>query len=133
MYTDDEIREKRLTAYVAGLSGAELLDDVEAVRRDCNGIGAAWMPDRLRWTISLLCPSLVVVADIHDRRYSIGGTEEDRQDADREFEQNGERMAEYCYGQWNPLRRVVRNRARAMYAALVIGGKTAFNYREEEK
>lgn len=132
MYTDDEIFQKRLDAYVAGLSGAELLNDTEAVRRDCNGIGAAWFPAWLRWTISLLCPSLVVVADIHDLRYSIGGTEEDRQDADREFEQNGERMAEYCYGRWNPLRYVVRNRARAMYAALVVGGRTAFNYREEE-
>ncbi|MGN1365572.1 MAG: hypothetical protein ACI406_09415 [Victivallis vadensis] len=131
MYTDDEIFQKRLTAYVAGLSGAELLNDTEAVRRDCNGIGAAWFPAWLRWTISLLCPSLVVVADIHDRRYSIGGTEEDRQDADREFEQNGERMADYCYARWNPLRRVVRNRARAMYAALVVGGKTAFNYHGE--
>ena len=131
MYTDDEIFQKRLTAYVAGLSGAELLDDTEAVRHDCNGIGAAWFPAWLRWTISLLCQSLVVVADIHDRRYSIGGTEEDRQDADREFERNGELMAEYCYARWNPLRRVVRNRARAMYAALVIGGKTAFNYHGE--
>lgn len=130
MYTDDEIREKRLTAYVAGLSGAELLDDVEAVKRDCNGIGAAWFPAWLRGTISLICPSLIVVADIHDRRYTIGGTEEDRQDADREFERNGERMAEYCYARWNPLRSVVRNRARAMYAALVVGGKTAFNYHE---
>ena len=39
MYTDDEIFQKRLDAYVAGLSGAELLNDTEAVRRDCNGIG----------------------------------------------------------------------------------------------
>lgn len=131
MYTDDEIRQKQLLARAAGLGGAELLNDATAVKRDCNGIGAAWFPAWLRWTISLLCPSLVVVADIHDRRYSIGGTEEDRQDADREFEQNGERIATYRYGRWNPLRYVVRNRARAMYAALVVGGKTAFNYREE--
>lgn len=131
MYTDEEIRQKQQLARAAGLSGAELLDDTEAVRRDCNGIGAEWFPAWLRWTISLLCPSLVVVADIHDRRYSIGGTEEDRQDADREFEQNGERIATYRYGRWNPLRYVVRNRARAMYAALVVGGRTAFNYREE--
>ena len=48
MYTDDEIRGKQLLARAAGLSGAELLDDVEAVKKDCNGIGAAWMPDRLR-------------------------------------------------------------------------------------
>lgn len=39
MYSDDEIRQKQQLARVAGLSGAELLNDTEAVRRDCNGIG----------------------------------------------------------------------------------------------
>lgn len=83
MYTDDEIREKRLLARTAGLRGAELLDNIEAIKRDCNGIGAAWMPDATREWISTANPSLVVVADIHDRRYSIEGTEADRQAADR--------------------------------------------------
>ncbi|WP_302453768.1 hypothetical protein [Victivallis vadensis] len=45
MYTDDEIREKQQLARAAGLSGAELLDDIGAVRQDCNGSGAARMPE----------------------------------------------------------------------------------------
>lgn len=89
MYSDAEIREKQQLARAAGLNGAELLDDVEAVKRDCNGIGAAWMPDATREWISTANPSLVVVADIHDRRYSEGGTEADRQAADAEFRANG--------------------------------------------
>ena len=67
MYTDAEIRQKQQLSRAAGLSGAELLDDAEAVKRDCNGIGAAWMPDTTREWISSANPSLVVVADIHDR------------------------------------------------------------------
>lgn len=41
MYSDAEIREKQQLARAAGLSGAELLDDAAAVKRDCNGIAAA--------------------------------------------------------------------------------------------
>ena len=48
MYTDDEIREKRLLARAAGLSGAELLDNIEAVKKDCNGI--AWAVIRM-WVL----------------------------------------------------------------------------------
>lgn len=130
MYTEVQIEKKQFIARDARLSGAELLDDTEAVKRDCNGIGAAWFPWWLRFVISVLCPSLVIVADIHDRRYSIGGDDLDRQFADLEFEKNGERIAEYAYSAWNPLRYVVKNRARAMYAALFIGGSFAFNYQE---
>lgn len=130
MYRVGEILKKQKIARAAGLSGTELLDDVEAVKRDCNGIGAEWFPWWLRFVISLLCPSLVIVADIHDRRYSIGGDDIDRQFADREFEENGERIAEYTYAVWNPLRYLVKNRAKAMYVALFVGGSFAFNYHE---
>lgn len=129
-YSDAEVLEKQRIAHDAGLSGAELLDDTEAVKRDCNGIGAAWFPWWLRFVISVLCPSLVIVADIHDRRYSIGGDDLDRQFADLEFEANGEVIATYKYAAWNPLRYVVKNRARAMYAVLLAGGSWAFNYQE---
>lgn len=129
-YSDAEVLEKQRIARDAGLSGAELLDDMEAVERDCNGIGAAWFPWWLRFVISVLCPSLVIVADIHDRRYSIGGDDLDRQFADLEFEANGEVIAAYKYAAWNPLRYVVKNRARAMYVALFVGGSWAFNYQE---
>lgn len=131
MYTDDEIRVKQLLARAAGLSGAELLNDTEAVRRDCNGIGAAWMPDATREWISTANPSLVVVADIHDRRYSEGGTEADRQAADAEFRANGMKMAKYVYRWYDPRRYWVMWQVRKFSALLAGFGVLAFNYYEE--
>ena len=132
MYTDDEIRGKQLLARAAGLSGAELLDDAAAVKRDCNGIGAAWMPNATREWISTANPSLVVVADIHDRRYSIGGTEADREAADAEFRANGMKMARYVYSWYDPRRVWVMWQVWKFSALLAGGGALAFNYREEE-
>lgn len=132
MYTDDEIREKQQLARAAGLGGAELLDDAVAVRRDCNGIGAAWMPDATREWISTANPSLVVVADIHDRRYSEGGTEKDRQAADAEFRANGMKMAKYVYRFYDPRRYWVMWQVRKFAALLAGFGALAFNYKEEE-
>lgn len=132
MYTDDEIREKQQLARAAGLSGAELLDDAVAVRRDCNGIGAAWMPDATREWISTANPSLVVVADIHDRRYSEGGTEKDRQAADAEFRANGLKMAKYVYSWYDPRRYWVMWGVRKFSALLAGFGALAFNYHEVE-
>ena len=132
MYSDAEIRQKQQLSRAAGLSGAELLDDAAAVRRDCNGIGAAWMPDATREWISTANPSLVVAADIHDRRYSIGGTEADRQAADAEFRANGLKMAKYVYSWCDPRRYSVMWQVWKFSALLAGGGALAFNYREEE-
>ena len=132
MYSDAEIREKQQLAREAGLSGAELLDDAEAVQSDCNGIGAAWMPDATREWISTANPSLVVVADIHDRRYSEGGSEADRQAADAEFRANGMKMAKYVYSWCDPRRYWVMWQVRKFAALLASFGALAFNYREEE-
>lgn len=125
MYTDDEIKQKQQLARAAGLSGAELLDDAEAVKRDCNGIGAEWMPSRLRDRLGERYPELVVVADIHDRRYSKGGGILARWRADWEFLTNGLRMARYCRRiglAWAVIR---------MWVLLRLGGAAAFNYRAE--
>ena len=122
MYTDDEIFQKRLDAYVAGLSGAELLNDAAAVKRDCNGIGAAWMPDRLRDLLGERYPELKIVADIHDRRYALGGGILARWRADREFLTNGLKMARHCRRidiAWATVR---------MWLLLRIGGAAAFNW-----
>lgn len=122
MYTDDEIRIKQLLARVAGLSGAELPDDTEAVRHDCNGIGAEWMPDRLRDLLGERYPELVVVADIHDRRYALGGGILARWRADWEFLRNGLKMARHCHRigiAWATVR---------MWILLRLGGAAAFNW-----
>lgn len=122
MYTDEEIREKKQLARAAGLSGAELLNDTEAVRRDCNGIGAAWMPDRLRDLLGERYPELKIVADIHDRRYALGGGILARWRADWEFLRNGLKMARHCrrFGiAWATVR---------MWILLRLGGAAAFNW-----
>lgn len=122
MYTDEEIRQKTALARAAGLSGAELLNDATAVKRDCNGIGAAWMPDRLRDLLGERYPELVVVADIHDRRYAIGGGILARWRADWEFLRNGLKMARHCRRigiAWATVR---------MWILLRLGGAAAFNW-----
>lgn len=127
MYTNDEILEKQLLARGAGLSGAELLDDVAAVKRDCNGIGAAWMPDRLRDRLNKRYSELKIVADIHDRRYAFGGGILARWRADWEFLRNGLKMARYC-------RRIGLAAATVrMWLLLRIGGAPAFNYHKKGK
>ena len=122
MYTDEEIRQKQLLARAAGLGGAELLNDIGAVKRDCNGIGAEWMPDRWRDLLGERYPELVVVADIHDRRYANGGGILARWRADWEFLVNGLKMAHHCRRigiAWAVIR---------MWVLLWIGGAAAFNY-----
>ena len=122
MYSDAEIREKQQLARAAGLSGAELLDDMAAVKRDCNGIGAEWMPDRWRDRLGERYPELVVVADIHDRRYAIGGVILARWRADWEFLRNGLKMARHCRRigiAWATVR---------MWILLRLGGAAAFNW-----
>lgn len=122
MYNYSEIKQKQQLVRAAGLSGAELLNDTEAVRRDCNGIGAAWMPDRLRDLLGERYPELVVVADIHDRRYALGGGILARWRADWEFLRNGLKMARHCRRidiAWATVR---------MWLLLRIGGAAAFNY-----
>lgn len=122
MYTDDEIRQKQQLASAAGLSGAELLNDAAAVKRDCNGIGAAWMPDRWRDRLGERYPELVIIADIHDRRYALGGGILARWLADWEFLRNGLKMAHHCRRigiAWAVIR---------MWVLLRLGGAAAFNY-----
>ena len=127
MYTDAEIRQKQQLARAAGLGGAELLDNIEAIKRDCNGIGAEWMPDRLRDLLGERYPELVIIADIHDRRYALGGGILARWRADWEFLTNGLKMARHCRRiglVWATVR---------MWLLLRIGGAAAFNYHKKGK
>ena len=133
MYTDTEIEELRERAEKWDLSGRELLDDHDAVRRDCNGIGAEWMGKYLRGAVSALNPTLELAAMIHDRRYAIGGDSIDRAYADIEFLENGLLSATARYG-WYDLRRYrVREQARKFYAALRLAGGAAWAGKKEVK
>lgn len=122
MYTSQEIKEKIKLARAAGLSGWENLENPIA-REVCNGIGAAWMWEWVRRLIGILCPYMVIVADIHDVDYTIGGTWWDRWKADFRFLCNGFRMAIYT-GQY----RQVAGKALFLWFCLAVGGWGAFNY-----
>lgn len=126
-YTADEIDEKYLEARRLKLSGWWLFRDVDRAIISCNGIGAAWFPAWLRWVVSTLFPSLIIVADIHDIRYEIGGDAETRRKADAEFLANGYVVAEAKYGHFFPVRWAAELTVRLMYRALRIGGRVAWD------
>lgn len=107
------------------LSGADLLSDLQAVQQHCNGVGAEWMPAWLRWAISVLCPSVLLAADIHDIRYGIGGTDHDRARADAEFLVNVELIA---LGHGFFRRFIVRRLGVKMYSLLRRWGGLAWKY-----
>lgn len=130
MYTETEILVKQALARTLKLSGAELLDDVAAVQRGCNGIGAAWFPDRWRDLLDGLFPELEIAADIHDRRYSIGGGILARWKADFEFLRNGLRVALRFAGISVRRRFLLARTAVKFYLLLAVGGAAAFNYKK---
>lgn len=130
MYTETEILAKQALARALKLSGALLLDDVAAVQRDCNGIGAAWFPESWRDFLDGAFPELEIAADIHDRRYSIGGGILARWRADFEFLRNGLRVALRFAGISAKRRFLLARVSVKMYLMLAFGGAVAFNYKK---
>ena len=131
MYSETEILVKQALARALKLSGAFLLDDVSAVQVDCNGIGAAWFPDRWRDFLDGAFPELEIVADIHDRRYSIGGGIFARWKADFEFLRNGLRVAIRFAGISAKRRFLLARVSVKMYVLLAVAGAAAFNYKKK--
>lgn len=124
--TIEEVNEKRKLARKIGLSGWWLLQDAERAAKVCNGIGAEWFPAWLRGLIDNVCPHLVIVADIHDVRYEIGGNDAARRRADAEFLSNGYMVAEYYYAWYNPGRYVAEFAVRRMHRLLRVSGGKAW-------
>lgn len=131
MHTEVQIIAKQALSRALKLSGAKLLNDVAAVQRDCNGIGAAWFPDRWRDFLDGAFPELEIVADIHDRRYSIGGGILARWKADFEFLLNGLRVALRFAGISAKRRFLLARIAVKMYVLLAVAGAAAFNYKKK--
>lgn len=120
-YTKEQARHLYNMACLYELSGAELLRDPDAVVRDCNGVGADWMPDSLTQIITKIAPIMEVPASIHDRRYILSV---DRLSADTEFLANVMKVNELTYPWWNPLRYINRKRAERYYTYLrQFGGR----------
>lgn len=120
-YNLTEAEKLHVQAVKYGLSGVETLRDPAAVVRDCNGIGADWMPDSMTQLCTKLNPVMEVPAAIHDRRYILNI---DRLSADTEFLANTLRMIELIYPWWNPMRYIMRRRAARYYTYLrAFGGR----------
>ena len=73
-----------------------------------------------------VCPHLVVVADIHDVRYEIGGSDAKRRTADAEFLANGYAVVEHHYAWYNPVRYLAEWIVRRMHRLLRVGGGKAW-------
>lgn len=102
----------------------------EATKKDCNGCGSGWntkiVPDYIyRLNIRIVCC-------IHDRRYEIGGTEQDRKDADLEFLVNLLRVINNHRGIFY-MHFLARKRALKYYEAVVRAGESAFNFKKESE
>ncbi len=125
-YSKEELQIMYDTAAKMNLSGASELLCPEAPEV-CNGIGAQWMWGVLRDLISDLNPAFVIPSAIHDMRYELGGTEEERKKADDEWLDNCLIMTDNRYGWYNPLRYFVRRKAKRYYALLRISGSLAWD------
>lgn len=132
-YTTEQARHLYNMAFMLELSGRELLRDAELVVKECNGIGADWMPEIMRQACTELNAVMEVPAAIHDLRYSRGTTRADRQFADDEFRENCLAVIDHEYAWWHPLRYVFRRRAKRYYGYLRAFGGIAFGAGKETK
>ena len=119
----------RAFAAAAKLKRRELLDDDAAVRRDCNGIGAAWFPDRLRRALDAMHPALYPASCIHAREYAIGGDAFDRLAADVRFLWNGTVSGIFRYGFFSVRSVLAGIESIRFFFYLRIGGKFAWRRR----
>lgn len=123
-YSQIEAENLHLKAIEYGLSGMELLRDTEAVRRDCNGVGADWMPSVMTKLCTKLNPVMEVPAAIHDRRYMTRGIT--RAEADLEFLTNTLKVIGTRYAWYNPMRYIMSRRAVRYYSYLQLFGDAAW-------
>lgn len=113
------------------LAGWYLLQNTEACMRDCNGVGAEWMPKFIRKFLDFILKIFAPAVAIHDRRYSIN--EGDRNKWDDEFEANCRTIARDEYSWYNPLRYLAYWVARRLHIALTIAGEIAWIQAGKEK
>lgn len=120
-YTRSEAAALWNKAKELDLSGADLLSDFDAVVRDCNGVGADWMPDAATILCTKLNSVMEVPAAIHDAMYAKGIQ---RDAADLEFLSNTIKVIQHEYAWWRPKRYILMRRAMRYYTYLVMfGGK----------
>lgn len=129
--TQAEAEKLLQTATRLWLSGWYLLKDTAACLRDCNGVGAAWMPKFVRKFLDFLLKLFAPAVAIHDRRYSrnLG----DRHKWDDEFYTNCRILARDEYSWYHPLRYLAYFVAGRLRAALTVAGEIAWIQAAKEK
>lgn len=130
MYTKERIEELVERIKDAGLYAPSSFwkASVETLQNTCNGIGADWMPKKVRKTITKACSYAECAALIHDWQYANNnGTKKAQESADELFRNNA--LDEVCYKYpqwWNPRRWFAERAVLGMYAVLVESGYQAY-------
>lgn len=132
-YTFAQARHLYLMAREYNLSGWTLLRDPEVIVKECNGIGAEWMPASVTSLVTKLNSVMELPAAIHDRRYTIGGDRAARNAADFEFLTNTLKVIETRYAWWNPMRYIMSRRAVRYYSYLQLFGDAAWEAANRER
>lgn len=125
-YTKEQARHLYNMAFAYELCGYELLKDADAVVRECNGVGASWMPEVMRDLCTMLNSVMELPAAIHDMRYARGTTRQDKKDADNEFLTNCFKVIREVFAWWNPWRYIMMRRAVRFTTYLELFGDAAF-------
>lgn len=129
-YNQAEAAELCMAARKYNLKGAELMKNLDLVMRDCNGIGADWMPEVMTKLCTKLNPVMEVPAAIHDRMYVECAS---RNQADLDFLTNTLVVIRKKYAWWNPWRYLMMRRAVRYYSYLVMFGDKAWEEAKKKK
>lgn len=132
--TNEKIEHYRAEANRLDLEGRGLLwANSDLIRKVCNGIGAAWMAERLRKVLDKLHPAFVLPSLIHDLQYYYwDGMDSTFEAYNKEFAENGKKVARDLYAWYDPRRYLAYNTA-ARYKAVLdrYGHAAAVAAREE--
>ena len=127
-FTIRQLNQMIILGRLARLRGIHLVsDNLARSQRVCNGIGAGWFPDWLRWLVGVICPLLIVISLPHDIEYQQGGGIRARWVADWHFLTNGLRVA------WYHRSRKAAYQAIVLWIMLRLFGAAAFNWKHKRK
>ena len=122
--TEEELKGLKNKAKELNLCGWNLLEDRETCLKECNGMGADWMPENFRYFLTSILKVFAPATAIHDMRYF--HNQGDRNTWDDEFYFNCRHLARDKYGKYNPMRYICYGVARRLRIALTVGGTIAW-------
>ena len=99
-----------------------------------NGVGAEWMPEKLRKVLDKLSETLLPAVLVHDFDYYFGdGTLLDFQLANNRLYANGRKCADAKFAWYHPKRYLVRRQARAYSRLCNLFGLPAYLHAVEAR